>query len=325
MAVHKNIDIDLFISHASEDKATLVRPLARYLRKLGARVWYDEFSLSIGDSLSRSLDKGLAIAKYGLVVISPHFIEKDWTEYELRGLTAREVGSGENIILPIWHGIKKSEIVNYSPTLADKIAIDTRDKTIEELAEAVIKVIRPDLSARASLLRYLVRDRSNEKPPLWVPIEEIGIAPAPEEFVMEGHFIIRALNVVSILQDAPSKLIGNFSEFLINLARDSDPEIELRIWEAIAAVYSYANQRFRLSPTEKDSIVDLTLYCSFDGQLDARREHGAGLDPTIVDTVIGRWDYLAELRHSGHVRFVTRLVNEDASGAEIIDNGNETN
>jgi hypothetical protein len=42
---------DIFISHASEDKETFVRGLARELQEAGWRVWYDEFSLSAGDSL----------------------------------------------------------------------------------------------------------------------------------------------------------------------------------------------------------------------------------------------------------------------------------
>jgi hypothetical protein len=74
---------DLFISHASEDKDSFVRPLATALRQLGVMVWYDEFSLSIGDSISRSIDSGLANSKYGLVVISESFIRKKWPEYEL--------------------------------------------------------------------------------------------------------------------------------------------------------------------------------------------------------------------------------------------------
>lgn len=317
------IDIDLFISHASEDKETLVRPLARYLSNLGARVWYDEFSLSIGDSLSRSIDKGLAVAKYGLVVISPNFIEKNWTEYELRGLTAREVSDGRKIILPVWYGISKSDLIGYSPTLADKIAIDAQGKSIEDIAEAVVKVIRPDLASRASLLRYLVRDRSNEDPS-WVPIEDLQLAPVPEEFVMEGQVVVRALNVVSILHDSPSELVGHFSNFLIDLARDSHPEIELRMWEVFAAVYSYVNQEFLLSRAEKDLVVKLILYCSFGGELNARREKGAGLDPSIIDAVIARWNYLSKLSHSGHVRFVASSMSEDASGGEVLNDGNET-
>lgn len=82
---------DVFVSHASEDKETFVRPLAVALQGLGVSVWYDEFSLRIGDSLSRSINKGIANSRFGLVIVTPAFIEKPWPEYELRGLVAREI------------------------------------------------------------------------------------------------------------------------------------------------------------------------------------------------------------------------------------------
>ena len=78
---------DLFISHATEDKDGFVRPLAQALSEAGVKVWYDEFSLRLGDSLTRSIDQGLAGSAFGLLVISPHFLKKQWTEYEYRGLT----------------------------------------------------------------------------------------------------------------------------------------------------------------------------------------------------------------------------------------------
>ena len=45
---------DVFISHASEDKEVFVGPLAERLRQHGVRLWYDEFTLTMGDSLRRS-------------------------------------------------------------------------------------------------------------------------------------------------------------------------------------------------------------------------------------------------------------------------------
>jgi histidyl-tRNA synthetase len=45
---------DVFVSHASEDKDAIARPLAKELRSRGLRVWYDEFELKIGDSLSEN-------------------------------------------------------------------------------------------------------------------------------------------------------------------------------------------------------------------------------------------------------------------------------
>lgn len=69
---------DVFISHASEDKDDFVRPLAERLRDEHIEVWYDEFTLRIGDSLRRSIDKGLAQSRFGIVVLSPSFGRNRW-------------------------------------------------------------------------------------------------------------------------------------------------------------------------------------------------------------------------------------------------------
>ena len=131
---------DVFISHASEDKDDVVRPLAEALRSEGLRVWYDEFELRIGDSLRRKIDKGLASSRFGLVVLSPSFIAKGWTNYELDGLIARSV-SGEQVLLPIWHKLTKKEVIAYSPSIADKVARNTASSTVEEIAEEISELI----------------------------------------------------------------------------------------------------------------------------------------------------------------------------------------
>ncbi|MGQ0718843.1 MAG: toll/interleukin-1 receptor domain-containing protein [Pseudonocardiales bacterium] len=155
--------IELFISHASEDKDELVRPLADYLRRVGVKVWYDEFTLTAGDSLSRSIDKGLARARYGLVVVSRNFILKRWPEYELRGLTAKEMAGADKVIIPIWHNISYEDILEFSPPLADKVAVVTSGLELPEIAEAVLRAIRPDLARRVSMLRALLRARGTGK------------------------------------------------------------------------------------------------------------------------------------------------------------------
>ena len=108
-------EYDVFISHASEDKDEVVRPLANALKNLGIKVWYDEFEMRIGDSLRRKIDKGLANSRFGIVVVSRDFIKKGWTNYELDGIITKAV-SGEQIILPIWHNITKKEVIDYSPS-----------------------------------------------------------------------------------------------------------------------------------------------------------------------------------------------------------------
>ena len=134
-------DYDVFISHASEDKDDVARPLAEALRKNGLSVWYDEFELRIGDSLRRKIDKGIANSNFGVIVISRDFISKGWTNYELDGLITRAV-NGEQTMLPIWHNITKREVINYSPSLADKLARSTTDFTVEEIVDEIADLIQ---------------------------------------------------------------------------------------------------------------------------------------------------------------------------------------
>jgi hypothetical protein len=100
---------DVFISHAWEDKEDIARPLAEASRRKGLRVSYDEFALTLGDSLRRSIERGLAQSRYGVVILSPDFFGKEWPQKELDGLTAREVGSGK-VILPIWHNVTWEDV-----------------------------------------------------------------------------------------------------------------------------------------------------------------------------------------------------------------------
>ncbi len=131
---------DFFISHASEDKDSFVRPLAEKLIDLGLNVWYDEFNLKIGDSLRRSIDNGLKSSKFGIVVLSSSFFAKNWTQYELDGLATKEM-YGVKVILPIWHKVSKDEVVSFSPTLADKVALNTSIMSIDDIANELKMLI----------------------------------------------------------------------------------------------------------------------------------------------------------------------------------------
>lgn len=112
---------DVFISHATEDKA-YVEPLVKALEAAGIAVWFDKSSLEWGDDLRTAIDRGLRNCRYGIVLFSKAFLgKKKWTEYELNSLFAREQ-SGNKLILPIWHGITRDDLIQYSPAFADRIA-----------------------------------------------------------------------------------------------------------------------------------------------------------------------------------------------------------
>lgn len=134
------MEYDLFISHASEDKSEIVRPLAERLQNRGLRVWLDEQELTLGDSLRRSIDQGLSRSRYGLVILSPAFFHKEWPNKELDGLVAREDGR-EKVILPIWHNVGAADIIEYSPALADKLAVST-SLGLAHVTDRIIEAVR---------------------------------------------------------------------------------------------------------------------------------------------------------------------------------------
>ena len=141
---------DIFISYASEDKYFVLN-LANLLRDAGLSIWFDEFELEAGDGLRRSIDQGLKESRYGIVILSPDFFRKEWTQKELDGLTARDDGKSK-VIIPVWYEVTAEEVREYSPMLADKLSI-----YFSGSIEGVI----------AKILRAIEKDRFLEKG--WLP------------------------------------------------------------------------------------------------------------------------------------------------------------
>ena len=110
-------------------------------KNLGLDVWYNEFELKIGQSLRRKIDEGLAKSRFGILFLSKSFLSKGWTNYELDGLVTMSV-SGDQVFLPIWHKISKQEVINFSPSLADRLARITAMHNVEEIAKEIESVIR---------------------------------------------------------------------------------------------------------------------------------------------------------------------------------------
>jgi len=129
---------DVFISHASEDKE-VARPLADALTNAGLQVWYDDFSLKVGDSLRESIDLGLAQSHFGVVILSKCFFDKHWPEQELNGLATREE-RGKKVILPVWHGVDHNEVRDRYPVLADRLAVNT-NKGLQEVVTKLLEAM----------------------------------------------------------------------------------------------------------------------------------------------------------------------------------------
>jgi hypothetical protein len=131
---------DVFISHASEDKDLIARPLTEELKNRNLKVWFDEQTLEIGDSLREKIDEGLRLSKYGIVIISPNFIAKKWTNLELNGFFAR-MKKDEKCLLPLWHNISSSQVFDFSPMLSGWVAANT-SLGVPVIADKIVDILK---------------------------------------------------------------------------------------------------------------------------------------------------------------------------------------
>lgn len=133
-----------FISHDSRDKDSFVRELAHELAKNFCTVWYDEYSLKVGDSLRASIERGLKETKKCIVVLSPHFLSNDgWGRAEFDSVFTREILEREKVILPVWLNVDVRAVYDYSPRLADKVGLPS-SLGVQEVARRIANAIKKD-------------------------------------------------------------------------------------------------------------------------------------------------------------------------------------
>jgi hypothetical protein len=130
-----------FISHDSRDKTSIAEPIALQLQRLMCPVWYDQFSLRVGDSLRESIERGLKECSKCILVLTPSFLgNKGWSKREYDSIFTREIVEKQNLILPVWHEISAEDAYNFSPILADRVAVQW-SLGVEEVARRLLQVI----------------------------------------------------------------------------------------------------------------------------------------------------------------------------------------
>jgi hypothetical protein len=131
-----------FISHDSRDKSEIARPIAIGLAKVMCSVWFDEFSLNVGDRLRESIERGLRETRKCVLVLTPHFLSnKGWTKTEFNSVFTREIIEEQDVVLPVWHNVSAQDVYDYSPSLADRVGIPWNlgeTEVVRKLRRAII-------------------------------------------------------------------------------------------------------------------------------------------------------------------------------------------
>jgi hypothetical protein len=137
---------DVFISHAVEDKESIANELYDRLKEsTRLRIWYSGKKLIPGESIEKTIYKGLRRSRYGIAILSPTYLRKNWTTQELHSLLFRERDK-DHVIFPILHQITLDEIVEKYPFMRDRYCISS-NKGMDNVIRAITDKIKPSLLA----------------------------------------------------------------------------------------------------------------------------------------------------------------------------------
>ena len=200
-----------------EDKDDVARPLADKFIEKGLKVWYDEYTLTVGDSLRRSIDQGLAGCRYGLVILSPHFFAKEWPQKELDGLVAREDGS-EKRILPVWHNVGRKDVVAFSPILADKLGVSTA-KGLNHVVTEIMRAFQanpgpsdtPAPQAKQQIRKQKASTKKAGPKDTWVMLDQSFFPAKSVKHGQDGLFVVQIAPTTADLEaDLQTLLPGKY-------------------------------------------------------------------------------------------------------------------
>jgi hypothetical protein len=244
---------DIFISHASEDKEDIAIPLAEKLKSTGMKIWYDEFSLHIGDSLTESIDRGIRYSQFGVVILSHNFFTKNWTREELNALNNKAQLQGRKVILPIWHKISKEQVYQYSTHLAGKCGIPT-SKGIDYISNEILQ----EVVGRDRRVRYNSR---SDLPPfhMMFSLSKSTIEMSGLDFRIVVHSFMniirlhlkRGIRITFLLLDPNSKYVQTQSKKVY-----AGSDLKSSIEKTLALL---RNEKDRLQKDDKDNL-DIRTY-----------------------------------------------------------------
>jgi len=130
---------DIFVSYAKEDSA-FARRLVEALRARKISVWYDRGELRLGDSILREVEDGLEHSDCFVLLLSPEYFKKPWTQFETGVALGR---GGKDRIFPIFlKHFDRAELTRLSPSVGEVAGLNAEKLSVEEIAETIHEAIK---------------------------------------------------------------------------------------------------------------------------------------------------------------------------------------
>ena len=212
-------EYDAFISHAVEDKIPIANELCAKLENAGLRIWYSGKELGVGDSIEKTIEKGLHRSRYGIVILSPTYLAKNWTIREFYTLLAKEIEE-QKVILPVLYNVTVEDLKNKDLLMADRFAVDASrglDFVVAKLVSEIRKpkVAQPKMAWLSRIWLVLIASllaniflllRSN----IFSPVEQYRLSAGDAIFPTQNHFAGHSL------LDEMQRLAGTINQCTCN-------------------------------------------------------------------------------------------------------------
>lgn len=134
-------EYDVFISYVQSDSFDYVNKLETALTDRGIVTWRDKSDMQIGKSMTESIENALVKSKLAIVVLSPNYLQKYWTNFELNGIFSKQNLTGEQMILPIWNNVSAEDIGKKRPFLANLLAWNVSMDKVEDIASYIAEML----------------------------------------------------------------------------------------------------------------------------------------------------------------------------------------
>jgi len=148
----------LFISHSTQDKQTIALPLYTHLENHNLNPWIDQEGIEPSDSLFQKINQAIANAHYAVAIVSPAFIEGEWTNRELQVLDNLRIEKRLKKLFLIYHNITRNDVLSRYPLLADDLALSSLEP-LESIAQKIAEAIESK-----SKLEQFIELKKEDKP-----------------------------------------------------------------------------------------------------------------------------------------------------------------
>lgn len=130
---------DVFLCHAWDDRRGAAKELHDLLESCGVSVWFSEKDVGLGMPLLRTIDKGLANSRIGIVLVTPALLRRLPTE----GIADKELSAllaGDRLI-PIVHETTYEALREVSPLLGSRSGLNTLEEPMTDVAAKLAELV----------------------------------------------------------------------------------------------------------------------------------------------------------------------------------------